>query len=307
MKNALATTRLTPRHRPARRAFSLVEVLVAIGILGLGLIMVASIFPVGADWTRQNIDESIAAQLARNAAALIQSKYTATDLTSATGLQSPYTMVQAIPGLTQSASGTDMPKLTIYERAFQYGSSSSVMTDPRNAQYFWTALIRLTPGTISFDHITAANCPTYRQFDLYILVFKKGDLKQQFTTAATALLPMDSAAAIPTYTWASTTCSFGHTRVRSTDSPTTLDETFVPLVLVTSKFNDVPMGSQAIGTISGTVFRTIPSSPYTNLGVTMTDGNTPPTSFLEPVAFVPPADGTTRSPLIYIYQTKVSF
>ena len=43
-------------HR--RRAFSLMEVLLAVFILGIGLIMVATVFPVGADWTRQSTEDT---------------------------------------------------------------------------------------------------------------------------------------------------------------------------------------------------------------------------------------------------------
>src|SRR4051812_41156300 len=63
-KSALATG-----HWPlaTRRGFSLVEVLLAIFILGIGMIMVASVFPVGANWTRQTAEGSVSQTIAQSA------------------------------------------------------------------------------------------------------------------------------------------------------------------------------------------------------------------------------------------------
>ena len=51
-----------------RGGFSLVEVLLATFILGIGMIMVASIFPVGANWTREATEDSVGQVISQAAA-----------------------------------------------------------------------------------------------------------------------------------------------------------------------------------------------------------------------------------------------
>jgi prepilin-type N-terminal cleavage/methylation domain-containing protein len=58
--------------RRSRRGFSLTEILMAVGILGVGMTMVASIFPVAVDQTRRANDTTMAALCARSIAATIR-------------------------------------------------------------------------------------------------------------------------------------------------------------------------------------------------------------------------------------------
>jgi prepilin-type N-terminal cleavage/methylation domain-containing protein len=62
--------------RRSRRGFSLTEILMAVGILGIGLTMVASIFPVAVDQTRRANESTMAALCARSAAATIRATRT---------------------------------------------------------------------------------------------------------------------------------------------------------------------------------------------------------------------------------------
>lgn len=62
--------------RARRRGFSLTEILMAVGILGIGMTMVASIYPVAIDQTRRGTDATMAALCARSMAALIRAKRT---------------------------------------------------------------------------------------------------------------------------------------------------------------------------------------------------------------------------------------
>jgi prepilin-type N-terminal cleavage/methylation domain-containing protein len=57
--------------------FSLVEVMFAIVILGIGIILVAAIFPLAIQQTRSNADDAAAAQLARDAMQIITTNTTA--------------------------------------------------------------------------------------------------------------------------------------------------------------------------------------------------------------------------------------
>jgi prepilin-type N-terminal cleavage/methylation domain-containing protein len=62
--------------RPARRqpAFSLLEIMIAIMILGVGLVMVATVFPVGLDIARQTLQMNISQAVADSAMATLRLK-----------------------------------------------------------------------------------------------------------------------------------------------------------------------------------------------------------------------------------------
>lgn len=62
-----------------RRAFSLVEVLLAIFILGVGVISIAALFPAGIAQQRLSVDEIMGPTVANNAIALIRTKVRAID------------------------------------------------------------------------------------------------------------------------------------------------------------------------------------------------------------------------------------
>lgn len=62
------------RQRESHRGFSLTEVLMAAAILGVGLTMVASVFPVAVDQSRQGVDTTMAALSARSVAAVLRAQ-----------------------------------------------------------------------------------------------------------------------------------------------------------------------------------------------------------------------------------------
>ncbi len=71
--------RKAPRHRgikASRRslAFSLIEVLLAVFILGVGVIAIAALFPAGIAQQRQSVDDTIGPIVANNALAVLRSK-----------------------------------------------------------------------------------------------------------------------------------------------------------------------------------------------------------------------------------------
>src|SRR5439155_6013669 len=56
------------------RAFSMIELLIAIMILGLGLVMLATVFPVGFDMTRDTVEKHIAMAVGEHAVATVELK-----------------------------------------------------------------------------------------------------------------------------------------------------------------------------------------------------------------------------------------
>jgi prepilin-type N-terminal cleavage/methylation domain-containing protein len=62
------------RTGTARAGFSLTEILMAVGILGIGMTMVASVFPVAVDQSRRSTDMTMAALSARSVAAVLRAR-----------------------------------------------------------------------------------------------------------------------------------------------------------------------------------------------------------------------------------------
>ncbi|HUW83010.1 MAG TPA: prepilin-type N-terminal cleavage/methylation domain-containing protein [Phycisphaerae bacterium] len=90
MHTAFETTRSASRRRqPAAGGFSLLEMMIAIAVLGIGLVMVAAIFPVALDLHRRSADETLALQHAYQARAIIRAKIAPT-LTDPTNTLLPH-------------------------------------------------------------------------------------------------------------------------------------------------------------------------------------------------------------------------
>jgi prepilin-type N-terminal cleavage/methylation domain-containing protein len=266
-----------------RRAFSLMEVLLAVFILGIGLIMVATIFPVGADWTRQSTEDSVAQTVAQNAVSTIQTYYarnspytnTAGKLAS---LTAPVEQLQALPGFDT------IPKAV---RTYQYGNTNPYPArKPDACVYYWTALVRVQPGQ---------NAGASRPYDLYILVFRKGAASQVFTSFPAGSTEVPGVR--------DTTNTLEPTLVYRTYSAGTYDSTLTPPVA-----NPVPpIGHIGIGKVSGTVFRQSVLNDYTTPTNTKAVARPEILQAGEEVIYAPPADQTNGSPLVYVYQTTISF
>jgi hypothetical protein len=287
-----------------RGGFTLVELLLSVFLLTIGLVGLLSIFPIGADWTRQVTEESIGQSIGRIAMGRIEASYTASDMAGVN-----YYDLRALPNLTG--------KIPASERAFQYGAAVPYpVGNPAAAMYFWTALARLSPDqTLGDGHV----------YDVYILVMKKGQPGDSFTTVTPPppVTPSELLGA----------------RAGS-------GETYIPMVVTDSyyrskqtngefyeanKRNTPQIGDMGIGKNSGTVFRqvidydaaAIPPVPrlitsppiigYFSPGNvnSSADGASNP---VEAILWVPPPDpmvrpptDTTPSPLVYVFQKKIAF
>ncbi len=277
-----------------RRAFTILEILLAVFILGIGMIMVAAVFPVGAKWTREATEDTVGQGIANNAVQTIESAYSypngqltgfvTPDRNPATSKNTillsgnPF-QLQALPGFINIPLGT---------RAYAFGSNNPASVTSVNAKqctYFWTALARISPAQRQNFGSPGVNPPTIYNYDVFILVFKKGDAAHVFKVDAREVPGLRAAA-----------------------------DTFIPSVLYTDYAAGVygntnppvtgavpDIGAIGIGVISGTSFR---QKFDANLNSSFTS---PPIIAGEKIIVCPPADGTVATPLVYVYSTTMTF
>ena len=289
----------SPRTAVRGRAggFTLVELLLAVFLLTIGLIGLLSIFPIGADWTRQITEESISQTVARDAMAMIEGKYSYSDLS---GVNS-YSLV-AMPNLAT--------KFPASERSYQYGASQPFPTlnSGLGATYFWTAVVRLSPDqpTDGTGHV----------YDIYVLVMKKGQMGDTYTSG--------SISSPPTVTMSE--LSGGRAGSGENHIPAVVTDTYFRAAKSGNSFLDAntrntpQIGDLGIGKNSGTVFRQYSDGTriYMTQPIigTFAAGGVSSTSDsgVEPILWVPPADPMNRphddatpSPLVYVFQKKIAY
>ena len=311
----MTVIRMSRSGRRGEAGFSLLEVLFAVFILGIGLIMVAAVFPVGADWTRQDWEESMGQVIGRNAVAIIQTKYTRGDLINVdssigvVGKSLVGTSLQALPNFAQ--------RLPLSERAYGFGQLQAYpAANPLTAQYYWTALIRQVPSASADTPVADGLVPILQsKYEVFIFVMRKGASGQVFTSAG-AGNPANWVEIPPTRDhW--NTSGGGQSGTRLTS-----DGSGVPYLATMSWATFGAWGSSgtsqlqtgalfstagwmAVGQTSGTAFRLVnyASSPGNYTAV----GRPPPSGQDSNVIIAPPADGTTVTPLVYVYQTTLQF
>jgi hypothetical protein len=277
------------------------EVLLSLFILGIGMIMVAAVFPVGGNWTRQATEESVGLQIGRNVESLIRA-------TLPNGSLFPRPLVD---DAAYWQTG-DLFRLRPLQRVLSPGANDPPRLALRQLEkdYGWAAFYRLNPmqrdpeALLSGSEVVLA--PSY-VYDVYILVFKK----REGTYA-----PRHNEVVFPNENgeWPTSGPPYSHPiAVMAVYSPGRHDPAETPSV-----FGAVPpMGQFGIGADSGTVFRQsldpdiylatagpggARAWPYLKSQTSI--GGVP----AEPVIYMPASTSTaeTASPLIYVYQTTIA-
>jgi type II secretory pathway pseudopilin PulG len=144
---------------------TLVDLLLAMGILAVGLSMIATVFPVAAEHTREALDQSMAVVVARNAEATLRAMATSADyppqrftgIAQVNAVLSPYrvmgasmpddssvvpesTYFVALPEINPTDIGWRIKNLGLNVFSFRpYASGSSGAMDV-GGQYYWRAV-----------------------------------------------------------------------------------------------------------------------------------------------------------------------
>ncbi len=139
-----------------RRGFTLIEIMFAIAILGVGLIMVAATFPIAIKWTTQDAQKTIGQTIAQSAVAYLANTY-GQNTTYAPPSSAAWTSVGSASMATYYLNGT-----------VPYSATVAGTSGNPYALYSWTAVVRVDP--LSF-----ADPASVTTWDVYIFVFNKGD------------------------------------------------------------------------------------------------------------------------------------
>jgi hypothetical protein len=260
--------------------------------------MVATIFPVGADWTRQATESNIGQVVADNALNIIKNRY-GKGGTHAGQMNSVGASFQGLPGLAYTGAPLYIP---MAERTYQFGNTKPFpASNPASCTYYWTAIARLSPAQVS------TISPAY---DIYILVFRKGEAGQLFSSPGSGTTELGAPltpARDSTDLTDSTKFTFNHLLeplvVTAPYNAGNYDQTLDPPVSGAVP----PIGFIGIGATSGTVFRQGVALDLNNASNTKATARPALPAAGESVIFAQPADGTTQSPLIYVYQTTLTF
>ena len=289
---------LTPNS--SRPGFSLAEILIAIFVLSIGLIMIASVFPVAAKWTAEDAQTSVAQVIAKNAVAQIRTQYLAGGLPlNATAAQPlvgygpfVYSFGNAHPyqfGTHQAVTGTNYAPFAIDPAPA--APTPAPAAPPGN--YYWSAVI--VPAAGGYAGM-APSAQLGNVYTVYVFVFSKGDQTNTFAATAantgfpnggSTLLPMqpDPQNSVPSY------------------------RSFYPQLFEGEypyASAAMPMDSLGVDVTTGSVFRLV-TDPANNAVVPtgLASGSVINTAS-DLVIYAPPAIGQTASPLIYVYVTTVN-
>lgn len=123
-----------PPWRGRPRGFSLLETTIAVGILGVGLIMVAAVFPAALTQHRMSVEQARAAELVSKAESLLNSRYHRTSLwvdpavTNVVGLDSPWYLLPMVNMVTSAPAWDSMDLVANLPRNLTYADVISGVT-----------------------------------------------------------------------------------------------------------------------------------------------------------------------------------
>jgi prepilin-type N-terminal cleavage/methylation domain-containing protein len=271
-------TRFNPPNL-LRRGFSLVEILFAIFILGIGLLMIAAVFPVAIKWTNQDVQSTIGLVISRSAVAQIK----AAGLTGFGPMMVPGYSFNAditMPQPYRYGTPNPTPSVGIVQPAYGYTNNDL------KASYWWQAVAVPVNPSVGQGVAYTPNAPASTTYQVYIFVFSKGNVNNTY--------PENN------QLWVRPNTPTPGTIVAPSLYRTVLH--FVP------DDNAMPTGSIGLDLDTGAVVRKEiinppgTGTPYLGLSENVNTSNAD-----DLIVYAPPADNQEKSPLVYIYATTVTF
>ena len=129
---------LTTRTRPARAGFSMIELVISMGIFALGFIAVASLFPAAILMQRETFSSIEAQQVMRNSRAFLKSRgLTKIDMEAV--LSSQFSTTEVRPLLSDPLLSAFYTGFTINDRGYP---TETPQADPPARRYYWFPLVR---------------------------------------------------------------------------------------------------------------------------------------------------------------------
>jgi len=193
------TTNLTNRSAP--RGMTLVDLLLALGILAVGLSMIATVFPVAAEQTRDALDQSMAVVVARNAEATLRALAVSNDypVTVANNSATPEnTVFLALPETLPTDIGyrikklgpSGEPGLNVFALRMADGVNNTAVPVPVGGVYpgpcyYWRAIYARNP----LANLTTSPLSGSNRIQLVILVCRTSDNDQYDPTSTLQFYP----------------------------------------------------------------------------------------------------------------------
>lgn len=183
------------RTRQSRPGFTLTEILMAVGILGIGMTMVASIFPVALDQSRRAQEQTMAALCARSTAATLRARR---DIVTPT-LRASFTSTSYDPLKAQTAeiaiTGAMGNRYKIYNPdAFLYDNTpirtyaAATTTSNTDPDLAWETG-NFVPVILATPMITSTAAQYDGPWRVVIVVYKSRGSKPDFLNASSTGTP----------------------------------------------------------------------------------------------------------------------
>ena len=273
-------TRFNPPNL-LRRGFSLIEILFAIFILGIGLLMIAAVFPIAIKWTNQDVQSTIGLVISRSAVAQLKAGgLTGVVATTIPGLSA------TVPQPYRYGTPDPTPSVGIVQPTYAYTPN-----DLNKASYWWQAVVvpvapTTNQGVADTPNAASTSSTTYQ---VYIFVFSKGDVNNTYSPQV-LIQNSNSTALAP---------SLDETTYSGAGSATSMPVGAIGLDLATGAV----VRKEIINPPGG-------GAPYVGLSEQVGGNNQSDEILFAPPAIVPgtsPPQYQQKSPLVYIYATTVTF
>lgn len=283
-----------------RRGFSLIEILFAIFILGIGLLMIAAVFPIAIKWTNQDVHSTIGLVISRSAVAQIKAS------TTVNGISVFATGIYPNGGTTPLSTRYGAVAAT-YPQPYMYGTPNPTpsrgllvptaansppfySTRDLQSRYWWQAVLVPDPGDgasgVTPTPLASQAGAGTQTYDLFIFVYSKGNISNLYPTVG----PYPAPAEAPQF---------------EANGPDTMPIGAMALDL--KPIPDITPPAAYAGSVVRREIINLPGQANPTVGYSGTTASYSSVGNNDVLLFAPPAVNQQTSPLVYIYATTVTF